>query len=140
MEHHLHDPTLRNTIADYHTRYQRPCPACDTSTTRRKRLSFASFVRRVAFLDRNTADVLLRISLAQPMQRCIFLSPTHSGRCVFRSIEALVSPDACPADTPIGIPSLVKRKRRRRRKFLHRTKKLLFFLGCAITRLIRFVK
>lgn len=74
------------------------------------------------------------------MQRCIFPSPTHSGRCVFRSIEALVSPDACPADTPTGIPSLVKRKRRRRRKFLHRTKKLLFFLGCAITRLIRFVK
>lgn len=57
------DPTLRNTIADYHTRYQRPCPACDTSTTLGNgfQLSFASFVRRVAFLDRNNADVLLRI-------------------------------------------------------------------------------
>ena len=45
-----------------------------------------------------------------------FSSPFPPRGCIFRSIGALVSPDACPADTPTGIPWFVARKKKRKKE------------------------
>lgn len=102
------DPTLRNTIADYHTRYRvRAWHATRPATLGNDfQLSFASSVRRVAFLDRNLGNVLLRIVIVGPMQyarRIEYIScrrrDVDAGACIFRSIDALVRPDAFPGVT-----------------------------------------
>lgn len=96
---------MRNTIADYHTRYRvRAWHATRPATLGNDfQLSFASSVRRVAFLDRNLGNVLLRIVIVGPMQyaqRIEYIScrrrDVNAGACIFRSIDALVRPDAFP--------------------------------------------
>lgn len=102
------DPTLRNTIADYHTRYRvRAWHATRPATLGNDfQLSFASSVRRVAFLDRNLGNVLLRIVIVGPMQYARRIEyiwcrrrDVDAGACIFRSIDALVRPDAFPGVT-----------------------------------------